>query len=514
MKNKSTILFITIIILPFGYLLSQNDKINLLKHHNGSVEDSLAYEVLFNQFKKHLNSNFDSAYYFANELCMTSLRIGDSLKIVRAYHARGDMQMERGEINSGIEDMELALAVANRNKYDDRAKYILNNLAIAFTYKGNFDQALKYNFESLKIRERDKSLGEIGVANNNIGLIYYELKDFRNAMNYFKESLRLAVESKNTHELEVLLANIGYCNLGIGDNEEAINYFEQALTSCEDRCKDIGYIVCYIGLGSGYLKTGDYEISESYLKQAIQLTKKSNDLRHWSSGARTMAELYLMQNRYEEARAFIQEAYELTLGTDLKSEHLDNLNILSVVLEASGDYQKSIHYQTEYLKLLNEITSGEMINNFSQVISAFDQKVNLSTIERQKELIELQEERSSLLEIILVISMLALLLLIAVGVLLWRAIKMKSRINIQLDQKVRHRTAELEQSYKQLQKSNFEQKENLIRLYSKVGSALATMRGLAETAKKDLGDERGLDYISKMEEQTEKIQDISSKING
>ncbi|MEZ4946254.1 MAG: hypothetical protein R2804_12040 [Cyclobacteriaceae bacterium] len=78
MKNKSTILFITIIILPFGYLLSQNDKINLLKHHNGSVEDSLAYEVLFNQFKKHLNSFiFKVGLIFLSFACstITTLRL-------------------------------------------------------------------------------------------------------------------------------------------------------------------------------------------------------------------------------------------------------------------------------------------------------------------------------------------------------------------------------------------------------------------------------------------------------
>lgn len=221
----------------------------LLKH------DSNRVAILFAINKEFYQSNKDSSLHYANESLRISFKNADSLGIIRSLHARGDIKVQQGEVLKGINDLEIALGIANRNGFIDRSKFILNVLALAHTSIANYDEALDYNLQSLKIREEAGSALEISVAENNIGIVYLSLGDYEHALHYFERSLRTKLENKIEYDVARCYTNIGLTAIELLDFSKAIDNLNLAFKNCEENCDSKILMEAHFALGKAYLET-------------------------------------------------------------------------------------------------------------------------------------------------------------------------------------------------------------------------------------------------------------------
>ena len=77
----------------------------------------------------------------------------------------------------------------------DEYKKILNGLAVAYTFKAEYDKALEYNFQSLVVREAEGDKAEISITLNNIGLVYFKLHNYEGALKYYNQMFKLKAGS-------------------------------------------------------------------------------------------------------------------------------------------------------------------------------------------------------------------------------------------------------------------------------------------------------------------------------
>ena len=70
----------------------------------------------------------------------------------------------------------------------------LNNLGNVMMSKGDYDKAVKYFFQSLKIRETIKDSAGIASSTNNIGMIYYKQQKFKEAIKYYHKALEINIK--------------------------------------------------------------------------------------------------------------------------------------------------------------------------------------------------------------------------------------------------------------------------------------------------------------------------------
>ncbi|MEQ8303670.1 MAG: tetratricopeptide repeat-containing sensor histidine kinase [Cyclobacteriaceae bacterium] len=514
-------------------LAQDHRKVDSLRNVLTTGSDSLRYDALFELFIQYARSNTDSAVYFSDLSLKTAFALADSAKMAKSFHAIGTTKANAGRLREGINEMEIGLGIAKRNGFRDRTKFILNSLALANTRVGNYDVALDYNFESLRIREEEGDLASISISLNNIGLVYLEMSDYENALEYFKRSYDMQLETGNLDDVVIRITNMGYCYSGLGQYEKAIGAFQEAFEICGQTCRKSMLVVVHNALGNGYHKTGNLEDAIGCHQKAIMLAREIGAPRDETIGFRAISEIKLEQGIPELALQFLDSAQRIAESTDLKIELLENTLVFSKIYSALGDYQKSSSYQQKYIELNREIFSGELIQKISRITSDYSERENLKTIAAKDQVLLLQEEiiarqRSQYFFIITITALIVGLAL----VLYWSNRKQRKAnaalaeakatierqnallqdANHALEEKVIQRTQELHSSNESLRRANEEMDNFIYKTSHDIRGPLASLKGICNVALMDVKDPVALDYFHKLDVSSIKLNNTLSRL--
>lgn len=524
-----------LILLSLGIGFSQDiKKIDSLNNEFSlAKDDSTRFRIRYNLFLEYYNFDTEEALSQAEQSLKLALLIGDSMAIVRSYHASGDMKMETGDVLAGIEDMEIALEIAARNKFENRAKYLVNNLALAYTRSADFDKALKYNFQALREREEEGDKELMTVSYNNIGLVYLELNDYENALTYFNRSFDLAVESGRLDGLEVRLINLGYCYNALERYDEAIESFLMAFEACSDKCNPTMLTSLHNALGIGYLKSKLIDEAENQFVKSIELSKKVGSTRHESIGLRCLSEIRLYQGNPFEAIELLDSSQSIALKTDLKIQILDNYLSYSAVYSELGDFRRAADYQKKYINLNKEVFSSDLIQKISRITTDYEERENIKTIASKNQVLALREEIIARQKQQYVFIITITFLTLGLAFVMYRANQSQRKINqelakaketiqrqnemlsdanLQLESEVQERTQELVESNESLVKVNDEMDNFIYKTSHDIRGPLASLKGICNVAMMDVKDEAALDYLSKLDTSAAKLNAILSRL--
>jgi tetratricopeptide (TPR) repeat protein len=174
-------------INPLIGFAQDSRKIDSLKSELQTANDTTRFILLQELFKSYNQTNFNVALQYAQDAYKIAEALGDSSKIVEGGRMIAYSLMDLGRNDESIVILNKVLAIARRNqiRYPDlkpKIKFLLNNAAIAYMHRGNYDSSLSYNFKSLEIRENEGDKRSIGTALNNIGLVYFKLKNYEQAL--------------------------------------------------------------------------------------------------------------------------------------------------------------------------------------------------------------------------------------------------------------------------------------------------------------------------------------------
>jgi tetratricopeptide (TPR) repeat protein len=118
------------------------------------------------------------------------------------------------------------LALAQQSKQKKFEANALNIIGVCYMNKGNYPEALKNHFASLKIREEIKDKKGIAASYNNIGLIYYYQGNYPEALKNYFASLKIQEEIKDKQGIAYSCNNIGIIYIKQGNYPEALkNHF-------------------------------------------------------------------------------------------------------------------------------------------------------------------------------------------------------------------------------------------------------------------------------------------------
>ena len=91
-----------------------------------------------------------------------------------------------------------------------KKKLLLLNEAIAHGwYYGDYDKAIRYGKESLKLAQKYKNDSIASLMDNNMGIAYDYKGDYSQALEHFFKALRVAERIKDRNNEAYILSNIG-----------------------------------------------------------------------------------------------------------------------------------------------------------------------------------------------------------------------------------------------------------------------------------------------------------------
>ncbi len=325
---------------------SQSDSIyKVLSGTNFTKQKAVASK--FRGMSNYARGNFDSAIYYYTEGLQLNRSIQDSL------------EMGKGFVN------------------------------LAGSYNGlyQFDSAVSNALQARELFELISDPKGINHVNNLIGGFYYYRKDYNIALQYFKNNLKLNTDASDTLEMVIALNNMGavyeeldlpdsiiYCsvqvlylgkfiklnnpgytyqNLGLayfkkGEFKESINNFKKAENEYRIQSRKNFYGDIYYYLGRNYKALEDYTSATNYFEKALTISNEKANINAKKEALKSLAEIQRITGKSSDAYDNLEKYIALN-DTILNEENQRNITEMQAKYDSESK-ERQIALQNSELR--------------------------------------------------------------------------------------------------------------------------------------------------------------------
>ena len=303
---------------------------------------------------------------------------------------------EKGKILNNIANLNLDLGNFKEAKkrnweslriYKELKDYrnvskVLLDLGICNIKQNQYDKAFRFYYASVEMlelakpsmTEKDFTLYK-GILFMNIGIIYEETKNYDPALKYMNRANNLLHDADSTY-IAVVSANLGLVYGGLHQYLEARKHFQKAIDHYpEDNSLDNHLAIAYNNLGDTYYSTKDYIKALNYYKRSLSFYQdQSIFLSERASVLTSIAEVYTDLKDYDKAKENVERAIELSYqkGGDRYTE--DMYEILVEIYTGTNDPEKAFTSLKTLNKIKDSIYNPEILGNIADIQKEYDLK--------------------------------------------------------------------------------------------------------------------------------------------
>lgn len=181
------------------------------------------------------------------------------------------------KIIKDIDDFKKRLTKAknDNNRADEGRAYC--NLNNAYRSLGDFNRAIEYHNQDLRIAKELSDRAAEGRSNRNLGNAYHSHGQFQRAIEYHYQDLRIAKEVSDRAEEGRPYGNLGNAYHSLGQFQRAIEYHYEDLRIAREVTDRAAEGRSYGILGNIYFYLGDFQRAIEYHKQSLSIAKEVSD---------------------------------------------------------------------------------------------------------------------------------------------------------------------------------------------------------------------------------------------
>lgn len=418
-----------ILLLIFSVIFSHS---GLTRTHNKNVNvlsDSLHVNNLLSESKNYSYSDYEKAFKLANEALVLSKELKFNKGAIKSNYELGAISISQGQtdsayfyfedgLNQSIEiDNELLKAYGyfNMSRFDlaknnysgsiekvNQALGIFKNLnnqleisrcysSLANIFKdlSDYEQALLFNYKSLKIKETLDDKRGISIVLTNIGNIYLLTDNYKDAHTNFLRSLELDQNNNYKEGIVYSLTRLGVVYQKMDMYDEALDYYNRALPLAKELNSKIDESIVLGNIGSTLRSQKKYQQSLEYLFSALELKETLKQLGSASHTCNDICETFLKMDDFNNAKIYALKAVKLSNNTNLNQQKYAYL-LLAKCEYKLGNFKSSYIHLTTSNSLKDSIFSIEKTNNINEL------SVKYQTGKNENEILKLTKEKQAI----------------------------------------------------------------------------------------------------------------------
>ncbi len=444
-----------------------------------SILSQIAYELV--------DVDDGAAVGYAKESVQCATMSGDTLMMIRASRIKGMAFGRLDERDSAFSTYLSVIPIARRKMYNDELHYLVHGIAVELSYRGQYDEALRFDFEALEIRRKIASPTYVASTLNNIGVIYYKLRNYYKAAEYFRCALeQIAKEPGGGKQEETTLANLSLCYAYRGELDKADSLTDAAERHCNGNCLQIDLINIPFCRGVVALNRLDTIKAKIEFLESYKRAREFNNERLELDNIVYLSQICLETNKISEASYYLGKAEELIKkGVSYNMELMKVYKEFANLYEKKGDYRRVAEFQRRYIAYRDSTQNEEMTIGLMQIETKHVEEQKNGEIEVQARMLDLNKKIIFRQRIATILAFSTIALLLGYVVLLVRSVREKKNRNIDLEKRVKSRTVELESIVNQSQRSLSEKKLWIEKIVLCVRHTVNTVNGLRVLVNKD-----------------------------
>ena len=211
-----------------------------------------------------------------------------------------------------------------------------------------FEDAKRYLHRVLALMPDQGEESIAMLAHNLLGDVYEMTGNYPVAIGHFSQGLAHARRQQNDRAISDALRGLGKTHWRLGDYGQGRIHLEAALAHQPDG-------LTYISLGDLAWSEGDFDAATAAYYEALGLTELSGNILARSQALQGLGVVASRNERYNEARVFIEQSIALKDEIGYHSGIAGGLNSLGVVAYRQQDYLASRNFFQRGIALASEI---------------------------------------------------------------------------------------------------------------------------------------------------------------
>jgi signal transduction histidine kinase len=361
-------------------------------------------DYYFKVAKKNIRTTADEAqYYFCKNARCTDFNKLDSALV---YGERGIKLLQTGnDVNSLLT--------------------LYNNMDKVYTKQGQYDKAISYSLNGLKLAEKEKKQNWQAFFNTGLALNYHDFESFEKGIYYGKKSMRYWMSQKGGDPGYLWTAiNSVAINFDDWDKPDSAIYYHKKVFRYFKGKDTLKISDTYNNIGNTLMKQKKYKESGRWLNTALRIlnvnSKNGNDV--LDSGYyydratiyTNLATIAYLTDDFEKAAKLFDLA-QMHAKKSMSAEKLRDYYYQKAQFEKKrNNLGKAVQEQENYIKLRDSVFDVERAQTFSELEAKYqNEKKEKALLQSRTKILENENEikKKNIQAIILAVILLGILII-------------------------------------------------------------------------------------------------------
>jgi putative nucleotidyltransferase with HDIG domain len=228
---------------------------------------------------------------------------------------------------------------------------LLRKIGLVHYYRGDFDAAGTLFRQSKETAEAAGATDMIAAALNCLGIVHQALGQLEFAESLYLDAQLLAEQVGNAHLAVMIEQNLGTISSIRGETSVALDRYQSALQRYRSLNDDIGAARALNNIGMAHADLKQWDAAEEAFNAALMAAENRRDAETLGTVQLNRADLYLKQDRFDDARACCDQAFEIFGRLGSTSGIGETYKCYGVLYRQSG----KLHLAEAHLTLVAEL---------------------------------------------------------------------------------------------------------------------------------------------------------------
>ncbi|HEY0306039.1 MAG TPA: tetratricopeptide repeat protein [Longimicrobiales bacterium] len=228
---------------------------------------------------------------------------------------------------------------------------LLRKIGLVHYYRGDFDKAGTLFRQSKEVAADTGLTDQLAAVQNCLGIVHQALGQLDLAEELYLEAQQLAEKAGNRHLAVMIDQNLGTISSIRGDTTAALDRYQSALTRYRALNDDIGAARALNNIAMAHVDLKQYALAEESFNAALMAAEVRRDAETLGTVQLNRADLYLKQDRFDDARACLDQAFEIFGRLGSTSGIGETYKAYGVLYRQSG----KLHLAEAHLSLVAEL---------------------------------------------------------------------------------------------------------------------------------------------------------------
>lgn len=457
--------------------------------------------------------DYSKAQDYFSKLCALARGV-DNYYTTQCMLSQAALFYQRGDFSRALQE---ALAILNNpasRLYQPLRASIYITMADVYVEYAQYDFAVKYYLEALKITERINLRNQTADIYSSLAWVSKDQYNFKQAHDYIDKSEQLRVEMGDNHGLSNAHNIRGLIFLTEKKYDRAAAELNRAINIRKQINHQRGISASVYNLSLVYEAKGDLDKALELQQEAMRTEEKFASKLDLGITYNSIASLYVKKGDFRSAIGYLDMGLQLSQETGSKLMLRNNYGIRAQAFELQGNYQAAYEMQKRYQELNDSIYSEDSASKLAEMQALFqvtqkDNEIQLLTANKLLQENQLQTQRSRILFLTIAVAagilVFILVLILAIKTYRYNQQMKKSQIEI-IEQKeeIQTQAEELTEANQSLMKLNAD-------LQAKTEEIQLQSMELKETNEIIVAINRDLDEI--VEKRTKQLQEAYKELD-